>query len=106
MSAALESPLPAGGLAGHPTLSFLCKPGPELRRSPASPPCSFHFRDACHKCGTNKPENAVELGLEYVGDGTQGQQQRPVERVPGSGLQPGQMARPGDWRCNMCNNVK
>lgn len=73
---------------------------------PCASPGSFHFRDACHKCGTGKPENAVELGLEYVGDGTQGYQQRSVERVPGSGLQPGQMARPGDWRCNMCNNVK
>ena len=59
------------------------------RHAPAC--CSFQRRENCNQCGKAKPENAAEAGLELVAD---------------PGLQPGQMARPGDWRCTSCNNIK
>lgn len=60
---------------------------PALRR------CSFARREECQQCQKPKPENAAEAGLEMVA-------------VADPGLQPGQMAKPGDWRCAACHNIK
>lgn len=57
----------------------------------SSNPCSFQWRDQCHKCGVPKPEEGAEADVAVAID---------------PGLQPGQMARPGDWRCTACNNIK
>ena len=57
----------------------------------SSHPRSFQWRDQCHKCGVPKPEEGAEADVAVAID---------------PGLQPGQMARPGDWRCTACNNIK
>lgn len=64
---------------------------PRLPCPPSPPPRSFQWRDQCHKCGVAKPEEGAEANVEVAID---------------PGLQPGQMARPGDWRCTACNNIK
>jgi hypothetical protein len=59
------------------------------------PSCSnlnFQWRDACKQCATPKPEQATLVGA----DG----------EVVDPGLQPGQVAKPGDWKCGSCGNVK
>lgn len=59
------------------------------------PSCSnlnFQWREQCNQCGKGKPEGTHTVG--------------PAETGVDFGLQPGQVVKPGDWKCGSCGNVK
>jgi hypothetical protein len=61
----------------------------------AAHPCSFQWRDTCHKCGTAKEAGGTELppgavGISHTAHGGGG----------------GSAVKPGDWRCDGCGHIK
>lgn len=100
---------------------------PHLSTLPASrPPCSFQWREQCHKCGIAKDSGGIPLDPNAAAAGAGGYGGYSADPYAagydasygaggasygtggggGGGMQAGQNTRPGDWRCLGCGNVK